>query len=303
MAYSYWDEMDRLRNNANTKISVAWRRHERLWKDNRYVYPVISRRSRGLSIGINLNPDKTCNFKCIYCQVNRSRPAASRGIDLKAVAAELDAILRAERDRSLYENVPYDCLDDAERGVRDIALSGDGEPTLCRRFGEAIQIMASARQRFGLDSAKLVLITNAAYLHRHVVRKALSVLDQNNGEIWAKLDAGTEEFFRRVNRANVPLQRIISNILEASQIRPLVIQSLWFRIHDAAPPEEEVEAYCDRLKGILAAGGRLKLVQLYTIARYPADSSVTALTNEELEHIASVIRARVSVPVEAFRGL
>ena len=47
-----------------------------------------------------------------------------------------------------------DVLTMPERGVRDIAFSGDGEPTTFRRFEEAVRIAADARRRFGLDSAK-----------------------------------------------------------------------------------------------------------------------------------------------------
>ncbi len=285
------------------RMTNAWQRHERLWKSNRYVYPVVSRRSRGISIGINLNPDKLCNFNCIYCQVDRSKSLPESKIDLKILAKELAAIIHAENEGSLYAKAPFDCLSIAERGIRDIAFSGDGEPTLFPGFEEAVQIAADARHNFGLDSAKLLLLTNGAYLHKPAVLEALSILDENNGEIWAKMDAGTEEYFRKVNRANVPLQRIIDNILEASKIRALVIQSLWFRIRDAAPPDAEINAYCENLNGILAAGGRLKLLQVYTTARVPAETFVTALGLEELEHIAAYVRSRVPLPVEVFHGL
>src|ERR1041384_5902109 len=55
--------------------------HSRSWRENRYVYPVVSRRSKGLSIGVNLNPDKVCNFDCIYCCVDRKTPPVWRDVD------------------------------------------------------------------------------------------------------------------------------------------------------------------------------------------------------------------------------
>ena len=192
-------------SDSQRKLKLAWQRHERRWEGNLYVYPVVSRRSGGLSVGINLNPDKGCNFDCIYCQVDRTVPPVVRKVDLARVAAELDAILKAARDGSLYEVPPCDVLPPEQRAVRDIAFSGDGEPTTHPRFREAVELAAGARRRFGLDQAKLVLITDAAYLSKPSIREALAVMDANNGEIWAKLDAGTEEYFRRVNRPNVPL--------------------------------------------------------------------------------------------------
>jgi wyosine [tRNA(Phe)-imidazoG37] synthetase (radical SAM superfamily) len=285
--------MDRAGNKAPDRMTAAWRHHERRWKMNRYVYAVISRRSRGVSIGINLNPDKICNFDCIYCQVNRKIPPAVQKVNLEKLAGELDRILQAEKDGSLYEDPPFNVLTPAERGVRDIAFSGDGEPTTFPRFEEAIRIAAGAGQRFGLHLAKLVLLTNAACLDKPSVRAALDVLDENQGEIWAKLDAGTEEYFRLVNRAHVPLARILENILGAARVRPLVIQSLWSRINGAAPPDEEIEAYCDRLSGLIGAGGKIKNIQIHTVARDPAETCVSSLTSNELDRIAFIVTSRI----------
>lgn len=281
-------------------MAAAWRLHTRQWKDHRYVYAVVSRRSRGISIGLNLNPNQACNFDCIYCQVNRGVQASIRYVNLKRLAEELDTLLQAERNGSLYQNPPFNALPVAERGVRDIAFSGDGEPTTFRRFGEAVRIAATARLRFGLNSTKLILLTNATGLNKPAVRAALEEMDQNNGEIWAKLDAGTEEYFRKVNRSRASIKEILGNILGAARIRPLVIQSLWLRINGAAPPNAEIEAYGDRLMELISNGGELKLVQLHSIARDPAEKQASALTKDELDRIAATVKRRVSVPVEVF---
>ena len=286
-----------------TRLREAWRRHERRWADNRYVYAVVSRRSGGVSVGINLNPDKACNFDCIYCQVDRTTPPAVRKVDLERLAVELDLVLEAARDGSLYESAPFDALPADRRGVRDIAFSGDGEPTTYPRFTEAVEIAAGARRRFGLETTKLVLITDAAYLAKPKVREALEVLDRNNGEIWAKLDAGTDAYFQLVDRPNVSLQTVLDNILDAARARPVVIQSLFFRVSGEPPPDAEVEAYGDRLNAILAAGGCLKALQLYTIARLPAEASAAPLADAELDAIAEVVKGRVPVPVEVYYGV
>lgn len=227
-------------------------------------------------------------------------PAPVMKVDLEKVAEELDLILEAEKDGSLYEDAPFNVLAPAERGVRDIAFSGDGEPTLFPRFEDAVRITALARQHFGLKSSKLVLLTNAAFLDKPAVREALVLMDENNGEVWAKLDAGTEDYFRKVNRAGISLDRICKNILDAARVRPLVIQSLWFRIGGTVPPAKEIEAYCDRLNSLMSAGGRFNTMQIYTIARDPAENYVSPLSKAELDKIASMVKARVSVPVEIF---
>jgi len=267
------------------------------------VYAVVSRRSHGVSVGVNLNPDKACNFDCIYCQVDRTVAPAFRKVELERVAAELDRVLTAERDGFLYQAAPFDALHAGERGVRDIAFSGDGEPTTYPRFKEAVELAAAARTRFRLSEAKIVLITDAAYLAKPKVREALAVMDRHNGEIWAKLDAGTEEYFSRVARPNVSLRTVLDNILDAARVRPVVIQSLFMRIDQQPPPPAEIEAYCARLNEVLAAGGHLRALQLYTIARPPAERSVAPLADADLDELATVVRGRVPVPVEVYYGV
>jgi hypothetical protein len=68
--------------------------HSRLWRDHLYVYPVVSRRSRGMSIGVNLNRDKRCTFACAYCQVDRGGACASGPTDLGRLREELVETLR-----------------------------------------------------------------------------------------------------------------------------------------------------------------------------------------------------------------
>jgi len=212
-------------------------------------------------------------------------------------------VLAAARDGSMFRTPPYDAIAPADRVVRDIAFSGDGEPTASPCLLDAVRIAAASRERFGLDETKLVLITDAAFLSRSRVREALDLLDRSNGEIWAKLDAGTEEYFRRVCRANVRLDSILENILDASRVRPIVIQSLWMRLDGEGPAPAEIEAYCDRLLALAGQGGQLKGIQLYTIARRPAEPWVTPLEDGALDAIAAEVRRRLPVPVEVFYGV
>jgi wyosine [tRNA(Phe)-imidazoG37] synthetase (radical SAM superfamily) len=284
------------------KLRPFFSDHSRGWRDNRYVYPVISRRAGGLSIGVNLNPDKACNFDCVYCQVDRGVPPVTREVDVALLAEELERTVDAALGGELFTDPHFAGVPAEARRINDIAFSGDGEPTTCPRFVEAIGLAADLRRRRGLDAVKLVLITDAAYLDRPKVREGLAILDDNNGEIWAKLDAGTEEYYRLINRPNVPLRKILDNILGAARIRPIVIQSLWMKVHGRPPPETEVEAFAGRLRDILADGGRLRLIQVYTIARRTAEPWVAPLTEDDLTRVADRVRAAVNVPVAVFGG-
>jgi wyosine [tRNA(Phe)-imidazoG37] synthetase (radical SAM superfamily) len=295
--------MPESKRKKSDNFNAAYRKHERRWKSHRYTYAVVSRRSRGISIGLNLSPGKECNFKCIYCQVHREIRPVCRDVDTDRLQMELDAILQDERSGALYEAAPFNLLPPLRRGVRDIAFSGDGEPTASPVFDMAVRIAVRARKRFELADTKIVLITNASRLDKPEVGAALEVMDKNNGEIWAKLDAGTEEYFQRINRSDVPLGKILDNIRNAARIRPLVIQTLWLSLCGAVPANSEIEAYGNNLNHLLESGGQLKTLQLYTVARTPLEQYVSPLTNDELDRIADMVRKRVPVTVEVFYGV
>ena len=285
-----------------TPLPVAHARHDRAWRSNAFCYPVVSRRGGGLSIGVNLNPDKACNFDCVYCQVDRTTPPAVRKVDLDLVRAELEDLVDRASDGTIFTEAPFDAVPPDARAVRDIAFSGDGEPTAFPRFDEAVQLAADVRRQRKLTDAKIIVITDACYLTKPRVRRGLEIMDAHNGEIWAKLDAGTEDYYRAVNRPNYPLSHVIENIIDAARARPVVIQSLWMRLHGEPPAEAEVSAFVERLEEIIAAGGRIKLVQVYTIARQTTEAYATALSREELERVSNVVSSKSQIPVSTYPG-
>ena len=276
--------------------------HERAFAGNRFVYPVLSRRSGGLSLGVNLNPDKVCNFDCIYCQVDRTTQSETQFVEMGSLLTELREMLVLSASGRIFRMPKFAATPPALRRFNDIAFSGDGEPTTYRNFDEIIQACADAKRAAGLDQVKMVLITNASMFHRPHVQRGLEILDANQGEIWAKLDAGTEQYYHQIERTTIPFRRILDNITAAARVRPLVIQALWMRVAGEGPTAAEVSAFCDRLGEILAAGGRLDLVQVYTIARPPAVSTVSPLADIEVDAIAEQVRRTVGVPATAFYG-
>ncbi len=276
--------------------------HQRSFEANRFVYPVLSRRSAGLSIGVNLNPDKICNFDCIYCQVDRTRQSETTFVETPALLAELDHMLDLAATGAIWQTEKFAGTPPALRRLNDIAFSGDGEPTTFRNFDQIIADCAAIKRRHNLDAVKMILITNASMFHREHVKRGLEILDANQGEIWAKLEAGTEEYFQLVDRTPIHLRQIVDNILAAACIRPLVIQALFMRVNGQSPPPEELLAFCDRINEITAGGGTLKLVQIYTVARRPAESYVAPLTNSEVDALVELVREKTGLQVAGFYG-
>ena len=275
--------------------------HSRQFSDFTFVYPVISRRSRGLSIGVNLNPDKVCNFDCIYCEVDRRVPGKVSRVDLNQLRDELVAMIRFARDGGLGREPKFSDLPAyVTRTVQDIAFSGDGEPTMIPNFAACVETVAAVKVAESLTDTKLVLITDAAGLDKADVRQGLAIMDAHQGEIWGKLDAGTEAYYRLVNRSYIRFDRILRNLHATACVRPIVIQSLFLRVRGEAMPAAELQVYCARLNAITTAGGNLRAVHAYTIARPTPEPWATGLTADELETTAATIRHETGLPVLTF---
>src|SRR5438105_13121418 len=98
------------------------RDHRRGFDDNLFVYPVVSRRSKGVSIGLNLNPDKLCNFDCVYCQVDRQTPPLVRSVDVPRLLDELEGMLDLVASGDLFEMERFRRTPPALRSLNDIAF-------------------------------------------------------------------------------------------------------------------------------------------------------------------------------------
>lgn len=266
--------------------------------DNNFVYAVVSSRARGLAIGVNLCPNKLCNFECLYCEVHRNGdPGMSLDVDL--MAAELRKTLAYVHGGRLRERPWYHGLPDELLQLRHVALSGDGEPTLSPVFAEALQSIVHVRALGGLPFFKLVLLTNGTGLDLPHVQQGLRYFTRSD-EIWTKLDGGTQAYLNKVNRAEVPLEKILSNILLLGRTRPVVIQSLFPSISGEEPPLEEVEQYAKRLDELKNAGAQISLVQIYSATRPSPNSESGHLPLKALSRIAQTVRQTTGLRAEVF---
>jgi wyosine [tRNA(Phe)-imidazoG37] synthetase (radical SAM superfamily) len=264
---------------------------------NRFVYAVISSRAGGLSLGVNMNPDRLCNFDCSYCEVDRRSPSPEGKLLVDVMATELRRTILAVqqgqiRSRPWYQSLPAELLQ-----LRHVALSGDGEPTLAPNFIEAVEAVVRVRALGGFF--KIVLITNGTGLDQPEVLRGLEFITKSD-EIWIKLDGGTQAFVDKVNRPNVPLEKILGNILLVGRQRPVVIQSLFPAIHNEEPPFEEIQDYAMRLKELKAGGAQISLVQIYSAARPGINAEWGHLPLRVLSQIAQTVRQVTGLRAEVF---
>lgn len=262
--------------------------HRRDSAGMKYVYPVVSRRAGGVSIGINLNVNNACNWACIYCQV----PGLTRGgppkIDLLQLENELRDFLReATSGDYLARNAPVE-----SRRLVDVAFSGNGEPTTAREFPEAVEIAGCVLKEFGLlDSVRLRVITNGSLMHRPGVRHGIARVGALGGEIWFKIDRGTTEGISRVNGILTTPDKVRKAVSACSTLAPTWVQTCFFAIDGAPIDSREFDAYLELISSV---SKQIRGVHLYGLARpsqQPDAKRLSALGAEELSSFAQRIAA------------
>ena len=269
---------------------LSVRNHDRDLAGLSYVYPVLSRRAGGVSVGINLNPNNACNWHCAYCQV----PGLVRGrapeIDLPLLEAELSGFLHALVEGDYLErHVP-----EGLRVVRDIAFSGNGEPTSAAAFPEAVSLVVRLRDAVGLGrEVPLRLITNGSLIGQARVREGLRRLGEAGGEVWFKVDAGTQASIERINGVSLDPDLVARNLAVSAGLCTTWVQTCMFRWDGAPPSGDDIDAYIELL--MRAGPERIAGVLLYGIARpsmQPEAVHLAPLHEAELEAIAAQVRKK-----------
>jgi wyosine [tRNA(Phe)-imidazoG37] synthetase (radical SAM superfamily) len=284
------------RKEARTRHSL----HPRAYARFRFVYPVLSRRARGVSLGVNLSPDARCNFSCRYCQVDRRGPRSPSRVDVGAIMAEASAILDDWAEGTLTAKAGWGPLPLSLLRLNDLALSGDGEPTQSPLFAQVLEALRELLDNRLLESVKLIIITNGSGLSRPSVGRALGRLRPGHDEIWVKLDWGTQKAFRETTGTRRSLTAHLSRVVSASRILPVTIQTCLFGTEAGGPSEAEIKAYVRSLRFLRNRKADIARVQICTISRPPADPSLLPLSSGRLDDIARIVRNETGFRVETF---
>ncbi|HTN94206.1 MAG TPA: radical SAM protein [Gallionella sp.] len=263
--------------------------HDRDSAASRYVYPVISRRAGGVSVGINLNPNNACNWRCIYCQVPGLTRGTAPAIDLSLLESELRGFL----NELLHGNFMQSRVPEDARRINDLALSGNGEPTSSSEFVEVIELIARVRRVAALPEAvKTVLITNGSLLYRSSVQQGLRDMAKLNGEVWFKLDRASEAGMLRINDTHTSMKRVRENLISAIACCPTWLQTCWFALDGEPPSRKDEDDYLEFVSLLLRDGHRPQGVLLYSLARPSMQAEaprLSALSAEQLQEFADRI--------------
>jgi wyosine [tRNA(Phe)-imidazoG37] synthetase (radical SAM superfamily) len=259
-----------------------------------YVYPVVSRRAGGVSIGINLNPNNACNWACLYCQVDNLTRGGPPPLDLPRLERELDAFLRDVLEGDfMCREVP-----EMARRLMDVAFSGNGEPTSAAEFAEAMACVLSVLERFGLKGKLPVrLITNGSLLHRQNVQSGIRLLAEFGGEVWFKVDRALNAEVAEINGVPGGQDKVLKNLQQCADLAPTWVQTCWFALDGSAPSAESRQAYCDLLRQV---SGKLQGVHLYGLARpsqQPAAPRLAAIPPDELAAFGRQVEKETGIRV------
>jgi len=264
--------------------------HDRDSAGMTYVYPVVSRRAGGVSLGINLNPNNACNFRCIYCQVPGLTKGKGPAIDLELLQSELHSMLH----ELLHGDYMQLHVAKGSQRLNDIAFSGNGEPTGSPDFVAAMQLVAEAKRKFEIEATKTVLITNGSLIHLPEVQRGLSTLAAGPAEVWFKLDSALEAGQRAINDDASGLERSRKNLRLCASLAPTWLQTMLLQRNGKAPSEEHCNAYLGFVRALLDDGVVLQGVLLYGLARIsyqPEAPELSPLPAAWMEAYAERIRA------------
>ena len=272
-------------------MRLSTRTHDRDVAGYTYVYPVISRRARGVSLGINLNPNNACNWRCVYCQVPNLTFGKAPDCDLTLLERELTEMLEALVEGDYLErHVPAD-----SRVVRDLAFSGNGEPTSSPQFAQAIELARRTLDRFAaLRELPMVLISNGSLVHQSKVQEGLRALARGHGVLWFKLDSATDEGAERLNGQRQGIERTRTNLRLASELVATWLQTCVLERSGEPPSAAEQDAWLRFVEAELERGTTLQGVHLYGLARrswQPEAPELAPLPIDWIERYAERIRA------------
>lgn len=261
--------------------------HNRDVSGMKYVYPVVSRRAGGVSIGINLNTNNACNWRCIYCSVPNLTRGTPPPIELNVLEQELRTFL----NDVVHGDFMQRHVAEADRKLMDVAFSGNGEPTSAKEFPQVLLLVEKILCDFDLlGKIKVRLITNGSLMDKPNIITSLQRLALCNGEVWFKLDAGTKAGIARINDVNLSPHSHLERLKKCAAACPTYLQTCMFALDNQPPTEQDIVDY---LTLIGQAKNVIEGVHLYGLARpsYQAEAPrLSRLSADWLENVANRIR-------------
>lgn len=244
------------------------------------LYGPVNSRRLGRSLGINLMPSsyKLCSFNCVYCHYGWTKIQTTDFSEYKRDLPAFEDVVSSV-EQALRSSMEFDFL----------TFSGNGEPTLYPEFAGLVEELVSLRNKYRPE-VKLALLSNSTGLLRENVRRSLSKIDS----AVLKLDAGTEEKFKAINRPTwgVNYSEIIDSLSSAKDFR---IQTVLIDGNPSNVTEKDLMAYFQKITLI-----QPKEVHIYSIDRPVPNRDISLVPKEMLKEIAEWGKKETGIYVRPF---
>ncbi|MBN1568622.1 MAG: radical SAM protein [Acidobacteria bacterium] len=233
----------------------------------KHIYGPVPSRRLGRSLGIDLVPYKTCTYDCIYCHLG---PTTNKTIKRREYVAIADIIQELEEKLSGSDTFDY------------ISLAGSGEPTLNSGIGDLILKLKS------MTRIPVAVLTNGSLLWMKEIQEALMPADL----ILPSLDAGDSLLFQYTNRPHkdISFEQMINGLAGFSNRYKGEIWLEIFLLAGVTGIRDEVEKINSIIKGI-----KLSRIQLNTVARPPAKTFATPLSQRQMVSLKSIFSGQVEI--------
>jgi wyosine [tRNA(Phe)-imidazoG37] synthetase (radical SAM superfamily) len=189
------------------------------------------------------------------------------------------------------------CRELKQQGINpeNLTFAGNGEPTVHPDFSGIVDDTLAIRDSY-FPKAQVTILSNASLIHKHAVMESMKKVENNV----LKLDCGTEEMFRLLNRplGSITLKKITAGLKSFSG--NVIIQSLFVRgeyqgvsVDNTVPAE--INAWLQRINDIHPS-----LVMVYTIDRQTPVNTLHKVTLPELQAIAEKVEA-LGIPTKVYK--
>lgn len=238
--------------------------------DYKYLFGPVPSRRFGRSLGVDLNPYKTCSLDCVFCQLGRTTEKSvtrQEYVQIDVVLSELEEWLKRD-GRADY-----------------ITLSGSGEPTLHSRFGEVLEFIRSK------GTIPAALLTNGTMLYLQEVRDAASLANV----VKVSLSAWDQASYGWMNRPHPQLR--FDQLIEGQKaFRAQFNGQFWMEVF-LIGVMNSIPADVRKMAALAEEIGPDR-IHLNTAVRPPAEDFATALSTERMEELIHLFNPTAEIIAE-----
>ncbi|MDR0666808.1 MAG: radical SAM protein [Campylobacteraceae bacterium] len=237
----------------------------------KFIFGPVSSRRFGLSLGIDLSPDKKqCNFDCLYCELKGAKTidAMQNPTPVKEIIDEIKIALEKYPD------------------IDVITVTANGEPTLYPHLKELAQQINTFK-----NGKKLLILSNGALISDKSIQETLLEFDI----VKLSLDTVTPKVFKKLDRAHksVNLERMIEGMKEFAHKfqNELVLETLVVKnINDTRDDFLALNRVINEIKPSRIDLGTIDRPSAYKVL--PVSFETLEILSRDIEHIPLVIIKR-----------